>query len=115
MNTFQQNKGVIAFCALAASPFLLAGVSLLFLGAPELDGQQSAKAKQPKADRSSAIAACEIKLERTLRDPGSVRYERDLHLYSFDGSKHNVTLAYNAKNAFGGYVGTNVYSCTFKA
>ena len=110
MNTFQQNKGIVACCALAVS-----ALGVMFVSLPEPSAQELAEAKQPKADRSSAIAACEIKLERTLRDPGSVRYERDLHLYSFDGSKHNVTLAYNAKNGFGGYVGTNVYSCTFNA
>ena len=60
------------------------------------------------------IAACQVKLERSLRDPGSVRYDRSLTGYTHENNLHKVALVYNAKNGFGGYAGQDIYTCTFK-
>ena len=70
--------------------------------------------EQIKPNRRNAIAACEIQLERTLRDPGSVRYDRSLTQYAVVKNRHQVALVYNAKNGFGGYAGQDIYTCTFK-
>ena len=106
MNAFQQNKGIIAFCALASL------VPLISIG----HGFTSTPTKQvtAKAKPTESIIACELKLERTLRDPDSVRYDSDLTQYVYEGGVHKVALVYNAKNGFGGYDGQSVYNCTFK-
>ena len=74
----------------------------------------AAAPKAPKHGRNEAIAFCEFKLERTLRDPGSVRYDRNLTAYSYEDGLHKVALVYNAKNGFGGYAGQDIYTCAFK-
>lgn len=69
---------------------------------------------KPKYGRNEAVAACQLKLENTLRDPGSVRYDRNLTAYVYEDNLHKVALVYNAKNGFGGYAGQDIYTCTFK-
>ena len=74
----------------------------------------SVVASKPKYGRSEAVVACQMKLERTLRDPGSVRYDRNLTAYVYEDNLHKVALVYNAKNGFGGYAGQDIYTCAFK-
>lgn len=80
----------------------------------ESDYPKAGKKQVAKPNRSGAIAACQIKLEQTLRDPGSVRYDRDLTQYVYESGFHKVALVYNAKNGFGGYAGQDIYVCSFK-
>ena len=106
MNAFQQNKGIIIFCALA-SIVPIVSIGYGFTSAPT-------KQATSKAMPTESIIACELKLERTLRDPGSVRYDKNLTQYVYEGGLHKVALVYNAKNGFGGYAGQSIYNCTFK-
>ena len=137
MNAFQQNKGIVAFCATAA----LAVTGLGAIGSiavnnanqeptsaskamsAKLAAQKAEQAKvdlkaaatpKPSISKDEAVIGCQMQLEATLRDASSVRYDRNLTQYLFKNDVHNVTLVYNAKNGFGGYVGKDVHTCTFK-
>ena len=117
-----KDKGVIAFTAVGSL------AALAVMAAPALPGSQAAKdaakraaapvpapvESKPKYGRTEAIVACEAKLEHSLRDPGSVRYDRNLTAYVYEDNLHKVALVYNAKNGFGGYAGQDIYTCTFK-
>ena len=111
MNAFQQNKGIIIFCALAS---IVPIVSIGHGFTSTTTKQVAAKQVTAKAKPTESIIACELKLERTLRDPDSVRYDSDLTQYVYEGGLHKVALVYNAKNGFGGYAGQSLYNCTFK-
>ena len=97
----------------------IAGAASLLVAASGIHRAMSfeptaAQTTSPKHGRIEAVTACEVKLERSLRDPGSVRYDRNLTSYVYEDNLHKVALVYNAKNGFGGYAGQDIYTCTFK-
>lgn len=127
MNTFQQNKGIVAFCATAA----LAVTGLGAIGSIAVNNAnqeptsaskampakiriKAAAAPKPSISKKQAVIGCEMQLEAKLRDPSSVRYDRNLSQYLFKNDVHNVALVYSAKNGFGGYADKDVHVCTFK-
>ena len=112
-----KDKGVIAFTAVASLLVAASGIHRAMSFEPttaKAATSQLAQKTSPKYGRTEAIVACEMKLERTLRDPGSVRYDRNLTAYVYEDNLHKVALVYNAKNGFGGYAGQDIYTCTFK-
>jgi len=100
-----KDKAVITFAGIAALLVAASGVHRAMSFEP---------VAAAKHGRLEAVVACESKLEGTLRDPGSVRYDRSLTQYVYENDLHKVTLVYNAKNGFGGYAGQNIYTCSFK-
>lgn len=60
--------------------------------------------------RSGLIADAKNALADKMRDPGSVQW-RNVRVVDYDGG-HLVCGEYNAKNAFGGYVGYRVFAAS---
>lgn len=84
-------------------PTIIAFAVLVLAGC----GEEPEPANPVADENATLIARAEIAVERQLRDPESVRYE---HVYVARKSGLPVVCGLvNAKNAFGGYVGSRPF------
>jgi hypothetical protein len=66
---------------------------------------------QEEKKQSVIVEKCETQLKSTLKDPDSVKFvSKDFYILS---ALPVVTIIYNAKNSYGGYVGNDMFVCNF--